>query len=175
MLIKIFFPQVYANVEIALLRIPIFVIGAYCGAKVYENRFIQNSEVLIFAGGIVKTAAYIDYLLGTPIKNIFNCRYGIAWFSLFLIFLIAVLSLKIPSGYILSKIVLKAGKYSLEIYLTHVTIRNLMNLVGLPTYQLQFYLICIAVSLPSAMVLKFVSSKAAGVINTCRKLFINGD
>ena len=45
------------------------------------------------------------------------------------------------------KILEQFGKMSYELYLTHVAIRALMNVIGIKTFYFQNYVLCILISL----------------------------
>ena len=45
------------------------------------------------------------------------------------------------------KILEQFGKMSYELYLTHVAIRAIMNVIGIKTFYFQNYVLCILISL----------------------------
>ena len=137
-------PELYDHIEIALYRIPIFLIGAYYGKAIAEKRAFKAIDLLLPALGIalkgfskVQTA-----LIGTELisNRLVNCFY--AFFVMGLLLLI----LPLLSGTFVEKALLFCGKLSFELYITHVTLRTLMNNYGLQTYHILYYAGCILIA-----------------------------
>ncbi len=142
--VKYFMPSVYKNIEIALLRTFSFVIGVYCAHYIYLGKECGlGGNLLIGSGLVIKAISLLLKYKGQG--GILNQRIVMCLFSISLMFLVTVvLNLIEESG--IQFMLKKAGKYSLELYMTHVTIRNLMNSIGLYTYELKNYVICILLS-----------------------------
>lgn len=112
--VNILFPQVYSAVEIAINRIPVFIIGCYLGRFVY-NREKYSAKLYFFAlFGIVLWV----------ILSVFNCgligdRFGHCLLSLALCIVILKLTdlIKIKPLY---KFFEFLGGMSLELYLVHL-------------------------------------------------------
>lgn len=160
-IIKIFFKQFFVNTEIALLRVPIFVLGVCAGYKAYHNRNVTIAEaVFLMAGILIKIMYLLIWFLQIPIKNVFNNRLAIALFALALVVILSIVLGKCEeSKGVKYSFFSRMGKYSLEIYLTHVTIRTIMNSLEVKTCFLRNYLICIILAAISAIVLKWIADK----------------
>ena len=57
----------------------------------------------------------------------------------------------------------KAGKYSLELYIVHVAIRNIMGTVGIGTVNLLIYAVCILISVPIAISFSYLYNKSGAL------------
>lgn len=138
---KITLPELHSNIEIMLGRFLIFSIGCWCGKKVYQNELINNKEKIgIFFGA--------GLMLGNclPItKRVVGYRILMCFWGIFLLYCLAVNLKKIPQK--IRWILQRFGNASYELYLTHVAIRAFMNLIGMRTYYLQNYVLCVLVSL----------------------------
>ena len=124
-------PVLYWNIEIALTRVPIFVYGAYLGEKVYRKKMISFWDFMIpVAGVILKMINSVDKADGHIDKNWwFNGRLIVFLYSVAIILFLAVLLDMLRAGDhlgFLRGFLRLIGKYSLEIYMTHVVIRALM-------------------------------------------------
>lgn len=122
--LKVLDPSYFKNIEIALTRIPIFLLGCYCGILCYDGKLITKKIklfsylLLIYGIGYFHTSGIyffrIPYFILTPCFVI--------WISV---------ALKIISCDFLNKHLFKTGGLSLELYLSHViliwTIREFYN------------------------------------------------
>lgn len=168
--IKIWFPQVYDNTEIALLRFPVFLLGTFWSFHTYQGRSFKISDFIFWGTGIMlKLITIAAWLMDIPMKKMFNGRIIVGWFSIALIVVVAVVFTRISNQSKVVRVLLWFGQYSLEIYLTHVTIRNIMNLIGLKTYQVHYYFICIGSALLFSIGLKHISAKAANKCLTIKE------
>ena len=147
---RLLIPQIYVNIEILLCRFLVFFIGCWCGRKVYCQESIAPAEVLEFCFGAVlmgiasisKTKGLIE-ILG---NRILMCFWGI-----FLLFILASILKFVPNKV---KVSLKMlGGMSYELYLTHVAIRALMNIIGINTCYIKNYVLCIIGSFILSIVL----------------------
>lgn len=141
------YPFLYDNIEIALWRLPIFVIGIYLGGKVYHKDKIRWQDILIVIAGL--GLKYLQIYENQQLRNLaklFSMRLVISWFSFAVVIILSIIITWIRIKPI-EKVLTWAGHLSLELYMTHVTIRHLMKLSGLKTSSLSLYLICIALSI----------------------------
>ena len=134
-------PELYTHIEIALYRIPIFLIGVYYGKSIAEKQEIGVMGLILPVLGIalkgftkVQTALSGTKLLS---NRLVNCFY--VFFVMWLLLLI----LPLLSGTFVEKALLFCGKISFELYITHVTLRTLMNNYGLQTHHILYYAGCI--------------------------------
>lgn len=152
--LKLLLPEVYDNIEIAVGRIPIFLIGTYMGRRIYRHEQFGIGDAILLASGIVLHifAILIRYDV-IPLDIGFE-RYEFGLFSIsliyFFVWILSKLRLKM-----LNTLLKNIGALSLELYMTHVTIDNLMRFCGYPTYEIRYYLICIALSVIFSLLLHF--------------------
>ncbi|MGN0293849.1 MAG: acyltransferase [Lachnospiraceae bacterium] len=147
----------YGHVEIALLRIPVFLLGIYCGDKIYRNLPFNLIDLSIVCLGLIsKILVFVAWKNKLPFYKILGTNSRRLLVSLFAFSLILLLSYLLVRMHSIRLHVFLCwfGGISLELYLTHVTIRHLMKLLGMETCRLDQYMVCIAVSLICALGLK---------------------
>lgn len=140
-----FFSTVYANIEIGITRTIVFIFGLYFGRAISDQKSLP---VLFFAFGFVIKAIVIviDYFdLFYHKTNMIN-RFTNGLYSISLLFLIALICSFIKID-LLNMFLLKCGEYSLELYMTHVTVRSVFIICGYPTSNILNYMFCIAISI----------------------------
>ena len=158
-LIKLFFPDVYNNIEVALCRIPIFLFGIYIGGKIYNHEPFGILEKIIVPFGLAaRLMSMTIYYTDIPVKNVFQGRFGTCIFALSLVIMLPIILDKLNCN-TLNKILRKVGSYSFELYMTHVAIRNIMNLCDYSTYIIHHYLICIVFSIVLSILLHKLTEK----------------
>lgn len=141
---KIILPELYSNIEIMLGRFLIFFIGCWCGKKVYQNELINNKEKIgIFFGAGLMLGDCLP--ITRRVVNKLGYRILMCFWGIFLLYCLAANLKKIPQR--IRWILQRFGNASYELYLTHVAIRAFMNLIGMRTYYLQNYILCVLVSL----------------------------
>ena len=121
-----------------------FSIGCWCGKKVYQNACINNIDKMgILFGVMIMLCGFL------PVTKIVVSKLGfrilMCFWGIFLLYCIAVSMRKMPKRIV--KILEQFGKMSYELYLTHVAIRALMNVIGIKTFYFQNYVFCILISL----------------------------
>ena len=134
---------VYDRIEIALWRVVPFILGAWYGRKA-RCGLSFTAEAVILCGmgiaGILLTAVTkwrSDFLWG-----VFSLRLGTLFYPFAVMFAVAAVLSKCGG----SRFLRFVGSISLEIYLSHVIIRAILNEVGMKTCYPQHYLLCIALS-----------------------------
>lgn len=142
--------QIYVNIEILLCKFLVFFIGCWCGKKVYCQKPITPTEVLGFCfGAVLLAAASISETKG--LIEILGNRFLMCFLGIFLLFVLASALKFVP---IKATASLKMfGGMSYELYLTHVAIRALMNIIGMNTCYIKNYMLCIIGSLILSIVL----------------------
>ena len=121
----------YRNTQIAITRFCIFIIGCYMG------KFIKKGSSIPYIGVIVLFAVsfYINFYACVHDFPSRDNRYTDVIFALGLLPVgCAFLNLFRESN-ILMRFLRFVGSYSLELYLTHVTLRNLMKPLGFHAYD----------------------------------------
>lgn len=145
--------EIYTNINIALWRIPIFILGAYVGERVYNGESLRWWDVRLISLGFITKALHMpvryklikirvgDYSLA----HFTGTRYGTLIWSVFIIWLLVVLMDKIRWKP-LHDFLRLVGSYSLELYLIHVSLRYFFFQFGLPVHRLWVWVIYILLS-----------------------------
>lgn len=141
---KYVMPSLNQNIEILLGRFLIFFIGCWCGKKVYRQEYISDKEKngIIFGVGLM-LCQFVPVIKIIILKLGF--RFLMCFWGISLLYCMAVCMPKLPKKII--KVLEKFGALSYELYLTHVAVRALMNIVGLKTFYFQNYVLCVLISL----------------------------
>ena len=150
-MLQLYNPTFFARANIALLRFPAFFLGCFVGKASYKKKPMKMEYYLLC----------ILALIVLPLVNtsgLFLNRYlwgagGIAAFVLIAVGL-EVLERKNVKLTIIKKIVEWFGKYSLELYLTHVAVRYIMQWNNLPTYRVRYECVLLILSILASIVLK---------------------
>lgn len=163
-------PEVYNQYEVALLRVPWFFAGCMLGKASYEKREIR-SGLLFFIIASILLVPLRNYKDGIVTRNI------VAAFNLSLCFMLVIVlnGLEKTRGFRYLTQVFTAvtgffGKYSLELYLTHVAIRRVFLEFKLPMHELKYEGLMVLLSLAVSLVLKPVSGfLEALILNPIRR------
>lgn len=160
----------YMNIEIALWRIPVFVIGTYFGKLAYEKQNFKVWHYVFFSFCLLQKVFYmlVGMFFGAenspePIATVYDfmhkyTRLFSSFFALGLVFFLVIIFRALNSG-IVAKISLPISKVTLELYMTHVTLRNISNRLEWPTGEVWFFLVYISVSVIITILLNVVSNK----------------
>jgi len=116
---KIYDFEWYRSIEIALTRIPVFLIGCYCGILVYENR---NMTSFIKIVAFVTVLIGIAYFFKHPFSLFKTFRIPYLFFGPSIVICMAICfeCLNSPS---LNKYLKYWGDLSLELYLSHIVLK----------------------------------------------------
>ncbi|MBQ5430223.1 MAG: acyltransferase [Lachnospiraceae bacterium] len=128
-------PDAYLRVEIALTRIPIFFVGVYAGKWIKEDRGLWTPGVAVFTIVSIGLKIYLTY---TETKN-YIVRYTDILYALALIVLLTLLSEFISRQAQLKQFFVLVGAYSLELYMTHVTVRGIFKELDIHTWHIRCY------------------------------------
>lgn len=141
--------ELFDNTNLALLRIPFFCLGCFIGKYSYEKRSISGGTY----GLMLLSLFAIQFRKGS--KIIF-ARYSAAFLNISACILIAILFSKLKHFEKIHNWIKKFfewfGKYSLELYLAHVTVRGVMRDYGHPTCYGRNELIMVAISIALALI-----------------------
>lgn len=153
-LVRLISSQLYENIEVAVNRIPIFLLGAYYGKRMYNHDNIKIGDIILVTLGLVfhiysVLSRYEIIPTGTGLF-----RYEFALFSVSIIFICVWLFSKIKWKPLHSALK-SVGAVSLELYMTHVTIDNLMRFCKIPTYEIWYYILCVILSIIFSFLLHF--------------------
>ncbi len=109
-------PAFYSRIEIALTRIPVFLLGAFAGKFVKEGKRI--SWLWIALAGAILTGIYVFYYFNPVPHLLYLYRYIGGIFGICHLFLFSALFSKCTFGAVGTFLVWLGG-YSMEIYLIH--------------------------------------------------------
>lgn len=141
--------ELFDNTNLALLRIPFFCLGCFIGKYSYEKRSISGGTY----GLMLLSLFAIQFRKGS--KIIF-ARYSAAFLNISACILIAILFSKLKHFEKIHNWIKKFfewfGKYSLELYRAHVTVRGVMRDYGHPTCYGRNELIMVAISIVLALI-----------------------
>lgn len=138
---KYIFPTNYEHIEIATARIPVFLSGIYFAPNVYKRQKLCSGD-LIFLTTVcaLKTIKFCADMTNSYIPIISATRLVDTFFAFPVIFFILLIIRKKENS-----VLTFFGKYSYELYLIHVSVRQIIWTVAKPdNYILPF---CIYVSL----------------------------
>ena len=157
-LIRIFDKNIYLNLEIALYRFIICILGTYFAKKVYDNAEANRQDKIFYLSGlIIKIGILIMGVCNIPLIKLFNNRImnsiSAISYTILITYVFDYLFYKM-NFFKIKKILVLFGEYSLELYLTHVSIRTIFNLIGLYTYNILNYSVCIILSIFLSVILK---------------------
>lgn len=144
--------DVYKNIEIATCRIPIFIVGAYMGRRIYDkDKFKWCDTALIIAGIVAFVYSFIRKY--NIIPGLYGIgRYEAALFSISIIYGFVWVLSKIKWEH-LNRFLVYVGAMSLELYMTHVTINNLLTSKGVMTECIEWYFFCILLAVVFSILL----------------------
>lgn len=153
--IKLIFPDYYSKVEIALTRIPIFIIGVLCGYFAKANKRVTYGEITaLFIGYSYRMFTY-EYHIGGMTVRYWYCTLTLV-ICLICIFCFEYFEKNHKRhGSRDFNILQIAGKYSLELYIVHIWIRTFfrkynfdynLNGIQLNRYGLLNYCLIIIIS-----------------------------
>ena len=117
--LRVFNPAWYKSVEIALTRIPVFLLGSYCGILSYEDRVVSTK---VKACSLIIMLAGIGFFYVHPVSLVkyFRTPYLLVGPSIALWICVC---LEIIKSEKINRFLCNWGMLSLELYLTHVTFR----------------------------------------------------
>ena len=152
--------DLFSNIEVAILRIPVYFLGMYC-ADLSGTDTLKVSRFVLWAAVLFVPAKLAAGLYDFPFSRLLNAGY-----ALFLILLYIVFRKLIQIERI-SRFLVKTGALSLELYVVHVAIRNIMGTLGMKTGYPHIYCIVILLSIPLAL---FFSRLENGIIVNTKKI-----
>ncbi len=134
---------VFSHVEIATLRIPVYFLGMYCAELADQKINISRTAFALLALSVPAKA--VAGLMDFPFSRLINAGYAVFLVCIYL------LARQRFSGGKVSSFLVATGGISLELYIVHVAIRNIMGTVGLRMASLGVYGLCILMSIPVAV------------------------
>ena len=153
-LMSIFSPDFYSKIEIALWRVPVFVLGAWYGCLICNGESpTMDIAMLCLFGIMLKLGTHIFTDTSTAIGYFFSLRATRTLFAVPLI-VIAVYLFELLPTTALSRFLSWTGSLSLELYLCHVFLRDIFYSVGLDTTSVLVHAAIIALSFGLAVAFK---------------------
>lgn len=141
-------PNLFRRTEVALTRVPAFLLGMGCG-KLAQRQ--ENVPAWLFAVLLAIPLKFFTGTHGQIVARTINVLYAGALIVLMVLFYNVVGNEHLPSK--LRELLDHAGSYSYELYLTHVLLRNLIGTLGMDLRNPLVYLACMAVAIPLAVLL----------------------
>lgn len=123
-------PLVFSKIEIAICRGPLFFFGMYCAYLTNRKKFIFDAKTALLVFGLSIPIKIITTLKGFALRRFFN-----GFYALFLIIFFIIIRKLMKTNSFFSYILIFAGKYSLELYITHTAFGNLMANLGFTSYN----------------------------------------
>lgn len=156
-MLQLYHNELYDNVSIAVSRAPAFIIGVMVGKAVYEKRGISKKSIFLILALAIIIAWPLQMaektILGVYSRAFLNYAFSLA--SVYILVCFSKTSKKwlVRIHDLITSVFTWLGKYTLELYLIHVSIRKVMNTVGYYTYRLPYEGIMIIASVILAIVL----------------------
>lgn len=139
--------DLFQILEIMITRIPIYIFAIYIGKDVYDGK--QINRLFMFVCILSLLFITVDY------DNRLILRYMRTFqaigFSLIIVKIFDIVSIE------KLKTLSLFGDYSFEIYLCHMAIRRIFNLLKFPTYQLHIYLLVILLTMILSFFIKRIT------------------
>lgn len=120
--------SLYKNIEIALTRIPAFLIGCFCGRYVYYKKKLNINILLASYIGLIVFKLLLRVIGYSDISQILSRYFGV-WLGLVACITVAIILYLLKSESI-NKFFGFFGNFTLELYMTHVLIRTIFNYYG---------------------------------------------
>ena len=159
--LQLYAGELFKHTNIALLRFPPFIIGCYLGRVAWQKKRVHP--------GVFLLGAVFVFLL--PLRfngNIIMTRYILASLFLFLLLLTVALLEYGPfpkCKQIIIRVLEWFGRYTLELYLTHVTVRVILCYLGYYTSRFRYEALMLVLSLLLSLLLKRVTDALTGLLN----------
>ncbi len=158
--------EVFKNANKMLLRFPPFILGVAIGKLAYND---EKPSIVLYLTMLISVA-----LIGKVVDcDIVAKRYILALFNmtLYIVMIYIIEAAESKKSLISrSKVIVPAinfcGKYSLELYLSHVAIRNIMKSYGYMTCRYRFFLVEVVLSVIVAYLLARICKPMIQSINT---------
>ena len=152
-------PELYAKLSIAATRIPLFVIGCFAGSHIKNGTVIKYKYIVLFciisfAAKFIRVYAHLDNYINRYLDGLYACGLLLALTGLLVVF---------REYDLFNKILRFFGKYSLEIYMTHVAMRNLMKEFGFDAYRISQYFIMVVLAVILSVILNLLCNAATNL------------
>ena len=147
-------PNIYDNIEIGIMRFPIFILGALCAYLIKNDVQNRNKMMISLAIAIGLALKLADVFVDMPQywSRIITTFYAIALILIVCIIVDKLHWMKFNSA------MEKVGEYSLELYMIHVCLRKIMKNIGVYTCELHVYIGIIVISIILSIFLHMIIS-----------------
>lgn len=142
--------NLFQNINILTLRIPIFILGVYIGQQSYQKKELNIIQVLALI--VCSTILYPAINSAITLR-----RYEFALIAIITYIILIIIFNIIDKYQIFQKLKLileKVGSYSLELYLTHVCIISIINHTGNTTAAYKYFIIEIIFTIVASFIIK---------------------
>ena len=143
-------PTYFTKIEIAILRINVFLFGLWGGKLAKQGKRVSNKLLAILILSIP-----IKILAG--LKEFSFARLFNAYYAVFLILFYVFLRKKILKQEKFFKAISLIGNYTLELYLTHVSLRSLIMPMNLGINALYKCLVWVVLSVPMTYIFSLIN------------------
>ena len=160
-------PNLYNKIEIALTRIPVFILGIYYGKRILNKEEINKNYIWLFA---ILFIICNFVLFNFKFTYYFCVRYIYAILGISIVFLISFIHSKVKFN-ISDKILTFFGTYSMEIYLifeklcVEIITRKLIKINNYFLFYSAMFIITILLSI----LLSFICKKIVKIFNKSSK------
>lgn len=149
-MLQLYNNELYNCIGIALLRIPAFLIGVLIGKAVYEKQKILRSRIYLTAVLTIILAWPLQFV-GIKILGTYTLAYLNYALMMLFILVLEYLSARKSLGQKIYRVITSVfgwfGKYTLELYLTHVAVRLVMKRFEFPTYRISGEALLVIISI----------------------------
>ena len=153
---KVYTPEFYMNAKLAIYRLPVFIIGVYYGSKIYEKKPFDIVDLITVIVGLLSNLVLVlSKSMNLSFIRRVDVEYIRAIYSIALVIIFAWVFDYVKNSRV-SKVLKATGMLSLELYMTHVNIGNIMNVLGLNLSVRLNYAICVVLAIIMSLLLKYV-------------------
>ena len=140
-------PDFFHNIERALQRLPYFLIGMGAGKQSKNMTSDDEQGIPLWLACVIVCAVFVKVLVGKTNFVLGRSFYG--YYGIFLIFAYVMVRKAMAGRWNgLFSVFSILGRYSLEIYIVHTAVKNIMTRLGFSMQNPLIYLLHIAIVIP---------------------------
>lgn len=147
--------DMYKNINILIYRFPMFIFGCWIGKLSYEKQEIEIVKLAATGVSIIILLSMLKAFSVDLVSNYLRTCWNV------ICCLIVMTSMtwygQKRIGTFIYRILEWCGSYSLELYLIHVAVRRIMNILGYHTYRYSYEVIMLVFSALLSVLLKDVT------------------
>ena len=155
--------KLYNNIEIALNRITIFLIGIYFGKKVFYKERMGIENLILIVLFIISNLIFREKIVGD--LAIIMSRYLKAIAVVPFVSILSIFMEKLTYIKNINKLLEFIGKYTFELYITHDGIREVFKLCHIKTYNIKNYILLIIISIVFSYILVKLNKNVLKILN----------